>query len=101
MACIVFIFGALVEYAFLLLQIKINTFKGTKKKEVTTGSGKTAFVAKDEEDGESEEEKDAKKKEEKADRLHTLVRRCDCFALVVFPLCFAIFNLVYWIRFLS
>ena len=56
-ACIVFIFGALVEYAFLLLQIKINTFKGTKKTEAKA-IGKKAFVDKDEEDGESEEEKE-------------------------------------------
>ena len=103
-ACIVFIFGALLEYAFLLLQIKISIFKLPRivKKRNKAGSKKKVFAARGEgENDEEDEKKEERNKAEKAAKLHALIRRADCLALILFPLCFSIFNLVYWIRYLK
>ena len=99
--CVLFVFGALIEYAGLLLKIKIGTTRGTPrlpKKSPSVGREGGAALALN---GNLEDRKATlrglTRKKQREDMSHA---RLDILFLLLFPLFFLIFNVIYWVSFL-
>ena len=88
LACILFVLGAMVEYAGLLLKMKILSLRLPKKFELLSlEDDKQGF------NGNNKVEKIAKQCEDKS------YARLDIIFLTLFPLLFLSFNVVYWSSF--
>ena len=85
LACILFVLGAMMEYAGLLLKMKIDTLRLPQKFELLSlKDDKQGF------NGNNKVEKVAKQCEDKS------YARLDIIFLTLFPLLFLTFNVVYW-----
>ena len=97
--CVLFVFGALIEYAGLLLKIKIGTTRGIprvpKKSPAIARENSLAL------NGNVEDRKATirglTRKKQLEDKAHA---RLDILFLLLFPLFFLIFNVIYWVSFL-
>ena len=97
--CVLFVFGALIEYAGLLLKIKIGTTKGVprvpKKSPSVNRENSLAL------NGNVEDRKatlrSLTRKKQRDDMSHA---RLDILFLLLFPLFFLIFNVIYWVSFM-
>ena len=100
--CVLFVFGALIEYAGLLLKIKIGTTRGQNarvpKKSPTVGRENSLALNAN---GNVEDRKTTlrgmSRKKQREDMSHA---RLDILFLLLFPLFFLIFNVIYWVSFL-
>ena len=85
LACLLFFLGTMIEYAGLLLKMKIESLRLPKKFELLSlEDDKQGF------NGNIKVEKVAKLCEDK------LYARLDIKFLILFPLLFLTFNMVYW-----
>ena len=98
--CVLFVFGALIEYAGLLLKIKLGVTRGPRKKAGASGSTglRENSVALN---GSVEERKTTlrglARKKQREELSHA---RLDILFLLLFPLFFLIFNVIYWVSFM-
>lgn len=99
--CVLFVFGALIEYAGLLLKIKISTTRGTPRLPKKSPSGNREGGAGLALNGNLEDRKatirNLTRKKQREDMSHA---RLDILFLLLFPLFFLIFNVIYWVSFL-
>ncbi|XP_059096027.1 glycine receptor subunit alpha-2-like [Tigriopus californicus] len=90
--CVLFVFGALIEYAGLLLKMKLaatRPCKGTSRENSLLLNGKMP--------DEKKWLRGISRRKQREDISHA---RLDILFLLLFPLFFLIFNLIYWLGFL-
>lgn len=105
--CVLFVFGALIEYAGLLLKIKIGTTRGIpnrvpkKQSPASAAAGASGRENSLILNGNVEDRKATlrglSRKKQREDMSHA---RLDILFLLLFPLFFLIFNVIYWLSFL-
>jgi len=109
MVCVLFVFGALVEYAGILLQMKmrVSTKKAPLKKppspRIPSSTGQVALHNIPPPNGNSNPEELNGRKKKKPRNLSDEklgTARMDLMFLVIFPCFFLVFNFVYWFSFL-
>ena len=86
--CVLFVFGALIEYAGLLLKMKLEVSKSIKPK-----NQKCALKKMD-------DKRTMYINQCKKQREETSHARLDILFLLLFPIFFLCFNLIYWLSFL-
>jgi hypothetical protein len=97
--CVLFVFGALIEYAGLLLKIKLGATRGgprvSKKSGMSTRENSIVL------NGNLEDRKATlrglSRKKQREDMSHA---RLDMLFLLLFPMFFLVFNVIYWLFFL-
>ena len=89
--CVLFVFGALIEYAGLLLKMKLAT---TRK---CPPSREPSMIMNGNRPDEKKILRSISRRRQKEDMSHA---RLDILFLLLFPLFFLIFNLIYWLSFL-
>jgi len=114
--CVLFVFGALIEYAGILLQMKMRASasmifqkKVSSPKMINninneiplqTVAQPNGMSARVEEEIATERERDRKPPTKKAGNEKVKTARMDLMFLILFPCIFLIFNVVYWVGFL-
>ncbi|XP_023327258.1 glycine receptor subunit alpha-2 [Eurytemora carolleeae] len=103
--CVLFVFGALVEYAGILLKMKVQLSMKPKKNMTRCESVDSQIILHPlaPENGTNGDEKSGKKKKKRPktraeEKLGTA--RLDLTFLVIFPCLFLLFNIAYWLSFL-
>ena len=86
--CVLFVFGALIEYAGLLLKMKLEASKAFKPK------GQKCTLKK------MDDKRAIYINQCKKQREETSHARLDILFLLLFPIFFLCFNLIYWLSFL-
>lgn len=88
--CVLFVFGALIEYAGLLLKMKIATTRKCNSRE-------SSVILNGNMPDEKKILRGISRRRQQEDRSHA---RLDILFLLLFPLFFLIFNVIYWLSFL-
>ena len=97
--CVLFVFGALIEYAGLLLKIKIGTTRGIPRvpKKTPTVNRENSLALNGNVEDRKATLRGISRKKQREDMSHA---RLDILFLLLFPLFFLIFNVIYWVSFL-
>lgn len=100
--CVLFVFGALIEYAGLLLKIKIGTTRGShnripKKQSPSGGRSENSLALNGNVEDRKATLRGLTRKKQREDMSHA---RLDILFLMLFPLFFLIFNVIYWVSFM-